>query len=75
MVLRRVLQELESAQGPVNLDDLSRKLGTERGVLEGMITFWVRKGRLQEDLLAVRTDLCASANCDVSCPGAGHCSR
>jgi len=46
-MLHRVLEELESAQGLADLDGLSRRLGIERGALEGMIDFWVRKGRLQ----------------------------
>jgi hypothetical protein len=73
MVLTQVLQELESAQGPVSLDDLSRKLGVERTALEGMIAFWVRKGRLKEDYAAVLQGLCPGAECDSTCPGAESC--
>ncbi|RRR65021.1 MAG: hypothetical protein EI684_23615 [Candidatus Viridilinea halotolerans] len=47
-MLHQVLQAFETANGPVALDDLSRELGIERSALEGMIAFWVRKGRLQE---------------------------
>jgi hypothetical protein len=47
-MLHQVLQAFESAQGPVSLDQLGRQLGVERGVLEGMIDFWVRKGRLKQ---------------------------
>lgn len=65
MVLRRVLQELEMAQGPVDLSDLGRKLGVERSALEGMIAFWVRKGRLKDDYL-----MCLGGDCGESCSGA-----
>lgn len=51
-MLHQVLHALESAQGPVNLDDLSRQLGVERSALEGMIDFWVRKGRLRDSASA-----------------------
>jgi hypothetical protein len=74
MVLRQVLEALESVQGPVNLDDLSRRLGVERSALEGMINFWLRKGRLREDYLAARPSVCASGTCGGSCPGASSCS-
>ena len=67
-MLQQVLKELESAQGQVNLDDLSRKLGVERGALEGMISFLVHKGRLRDDFLA-----CAGGNCGASCSGVQSC--
>jgi hypothetical protein len=73
MVLTQVLQELESAQGAVSLDDLSRKLGVERSALEGMIAFWVRKGRLKEDYAALLTGACAGDGCESACPQAPSC--
>jgi hypothetical protein len=66
-VLYRVLHEIESAQGAVNLNDLSRKLGIEQSTLRGMLSFWVRKGRLQGDPLAVRAGSCAGGICNVFC--------
>jgi hypothetical protein len=60
-MLQQVLQAIEATNGPLSLDELSRRLGIERGALEGMITFWVHKGRLTEDA--------------VSGCGAGSCSR
>ncbi|MGQ9483131.1 FeoC-like transcriptional regulator [Chloroflexus sp.] len=47
-MLYQILEALETADGPVSLDELSRQLQIEPGALEGMIAFWVRKGRLQE---------------------------
>jgi hypothetical protein len=47
-MLHQVLRALQTAEGPISLDELSRRLGIERGVLDGMIAFWVRKGRLKE---------------------------
>lgn len=58
MMLYQVLQALEAATGPVSLDELSQQLGVERGVLEGMIAFWVRKGRLTD-----------SSACPAAAPG------
>jgi hypothetical protein len=47
-MLQQVLQALQTATEPVSLDELSRRLDIERSALEGMIAFWVRKGKLQE---------------------------
>jgi hypothetical protein len=48
-MLRRVMQELEAAQGLVSLDELGHRLGVERSALEGMIQTLVRMGRLRDD--------------------------
>jgi hypothetical protein len=75
-MLREVFHELESAQGPVNLNELSRKLGLERSALEGMIQFWVRKGRLKDDELEQEQIFagCDSGSCrGGSCPGPQGC--
>ncbi len=61
-MLYQVLQAFETATGPVSLDELSRELGIERGALEGMIAFWVRKGRLQDS---------AGPGCGGSCGSCG----
>lgn len=69
-MLQQVLQAFETATGPVSLDELSRQLGIERGALEGMIAFWVRKGRLKEGGGA-----CGSAGPGCSCSShPGGCS-
>ena len=46
MMLRELLQLVETAEGPISLNDLSRHLGVDSAVLEGMLLHWVRKGRL-----------------------------
>ncbi|NTV64592.1 MAG: hypothetical protein HGA65_13815 [Oscillochloris sp.] len=61
-MLHQVLQAFEQVQGPISLDELSRELGIERGALEGMIDFWVRKGRLK-----LSGSGCASASIGCSC--------
>jgi hypothetical protein len=61
-MLQRVLEAFEAADGPRSLDDLSRELGIERGALDGMIAFWVRKGRLRES-----SGACGEARPDCSC--------
>ncbi len=61
-MLRRVLQELEAARGPLSLDELSRQLGIERDALNGMLQALVRLGHL-------RVDGTALAACDQHCVG------
>lgn len=74
-MLHRVLQEIEAAQGLINLNDLSRKLGVEPGALEGMIGYWVRKGRLRDAGRPTEIPLnhCATPACGRSCPGPQGC--
>lgn len=68
-MLRQVLQELEMAQGPISLEELSRRLDIDRGALRGMIEFWVRRGRLQNHAEAMAAAL---ATCQTgACRGCG----
>ena len=62
-MLREVLQAIETADGPIHLAALSQQLGIERSALDGMIDYWVRKGRLQA----------RNAEDSVCAPAAGHC--
>ena len=48
-MLHHVLHEFQSAPGALNLNDLARKLNVERSALEGMIQFWVRKGKIDPE--------------------------
>ena len=70
-MLRQVLQELESAPGPVNINELSQKLGIEQSALEGMIQFWVRKGRLKtgSQTATEMAELCTTGSCGCACAG------
>ncbi len=68
-MLWKVLQEVEAAQGPVTLDELSRRLDVDRSALEGMIQFWVRKGRLVDDKAALDATrfVCSAYYCSKFC--------
>ena len=73
-MLKQVLHEIESAQGPVNLDALGRKLNIDRGALDGMIQFWVRKGRLQlEGQPNTETAAVCGGSCRTACAGPQSC--
>lgn len=71
-MLREVLHAIETADGPVHVATLSQRLGIERTALEGMIAYWVRKGRLQEsEAAAVSAPSCN--HCGPSCAGVHDC--
>ena len=71
-MLQLILQEIELAGGTVNLADLSRKLDIEPGALEGMLEFWVRKGRLRSSHQG--NQFCSTnLACSGSCGGAQGC--
>jgi hypothetical protein len=71
-MLRRVLQAFEETDGPVKLADLSRELGVEPGALEGMVDFWVRKGRIQASGQGSEFFACTAAGCST-CGDADSC--
>ena len=68
-MLKQLLTELQQAKGPINMDDLCRTLGVERGVLDEMITFWVRKGKLINTTFVPGNDggcsHCATSDCSA----------
>lgn len=74
-MLNQVLQEIKFSQSSLNLSDLSYKLNIERSALEGMLQFWVRKGRLRDDDadLAAVTSTCSPPSCGGSCADMAVC--
>lgn len=82
-MLHQILHEFENAVGPVSLNDLARKLKVDRSALEGMIQFWVRKGRIKDSYVASSPALnvvkgaapsaCSGLSCAGSCPGPQGC--
>lgn len=72
-MLWRVLHEVERAQGPLDLNELSRRLDIERSALDGMIQFWVRKGRLVDNSTGAGcvTVACANHGCGGCASGQG----
>lgn len=73
-MLYQVLEEIEQAQGPVLLSELSRKLDIDAGTLAGMIQFWVRKGRLRDDDAATADEIACVGTCGSSCGGLSGCA-
>lgn len=62
-MLRQVLDHFEHQSGAISLPAMARELKVEPPMLQEMIDFWVRKGRLRE----VTSPVCAN------CSGAGGC--
>lgn len=75
-MINRVLQEVKKSQAPFSVTALSEKLGIDRSALEGMLAFWVRKGRLQEDGQQSTANGKGSecCSCGLACSGAGNCA-
>ncbi|MCK4489654.1 MAG: hypothetical protein KAU23_05305 [Anaerolineales bacterium] len=74
-MLTQVLLEIESAHNSLNLSELSHKLDIDRSALDGMIQFWVRKGKLRDDDadLAAVMSTCSPPSCGGSCAGMATC--
>lgn len=72
-MLNQVLHEITNASEPLSLTVISSRLGVERGALEGMLDYWVRKGRLKDDD-ALPVGAHSAGSCGPSCGGANSCS-
>lgn len=71
-LLKVVLQAFETADGPLSLQELSAPLGIESGLLQEMVDFWVRQGRLRV-VGATEGTVCSTTGC-VACSPAGPIS-
>lgn len=69
-MLQQILQAFEAAREPLNLTDLAAQLQIDPGALDGMITYWIRKGRLKE---LQPGGSCGDAACGPSCAGGASC--
>lgn len=47
-MLSQILKEFEQTMEPMDLNELSRRLSTEKSALEGMLGLLVRQGKLRE---------------------------
>ncbi len=75
-MLHAILHEIETAPGPITVRALSRKLGVQPSALEGMIRFWVQKGRLTmaDGPMGVSSiSVCSGKRCLRACPGPAQC--
>jgi len=75
-MLNRVLHEISQTKESIPLTALGQKLGIEQGALEGMLMYWVCKGRLKVDDDQVEKmgekDCSMGGSCSA-CSGAATC--
>lgn len=76
MMLSQVLSEICNSPRPVTIGELSQKLEVESAVIEEMIRFWVRKGRLTVDSTVGMPAgaACHGGSCGSSCEGMENCA-
>jgi hypothetical protein len=74
-MLGKVLQTIKMSQKPISLAALSQDLKIERSALEGMLAYWVQKGRIKVEDQNNETPgyTCASGSCGPTCSGADNC--
>lgn len=75
-MLSQMLREITQSKEPITLAALSQKLNIESGALEGMLAYWVRKGRLHDEDEPSETSAlsCASSACGSTCTGFANCA-
>ena len=66
-MLSRIMNEIESAHGSININELKIKLGIERSALEAMIQLLVHSGYLVNDDTPNSTDDCSCGGCSTTC--------
>jgi Mn-dependent DtxR family transcriptional regulator len=66
-MLHEILKIFQETDGPLDLTELSRRLGTQRSALEGMLETLVRQGKLREVIPG-------SASCS-HCAGRRSCAH
>ena len=64
--LREVLRAFETAPGPLSLNDIARDLDITPGMLDGMIDYWVRKGKIRPAASGA-CGSCAACSLSKSC--------
>lgn len=64
--LTQVLRQFEATSGAVSLGQMARKLRVDPGVLQCMIDYWVRKGKIRE--VVHESKQCMTCGVQAACP-------
>ncbi|MCA9914931.1 MAG: hypothetical protein KC496_16370 [Anaerolineae bacterium] len=64
--LREVLNHFSDQSAPISLTRMAREMNLQPGVLQGMIEYWVRKGKLRE--VNTSGDNCTTCGVKGACP-------
>ena len=70
--LRDVLTLFETAERPLTINEMARRLEITPGMLESMIDYWVRKGKLRDASTVRSCNTCGGAE---GCPFVGKMPR
>jgi hypothetical protein len=69
-MLHQVLQEIEQANEPLTIQEISRRLQLDAGIVSDMVAIWVRKGRLTADDAPTHDPI---QHCGSDCRGPAEC--
>jgi len=61
-MLREVLQAFKDTSQPLSLSQLAQRLDVDRALVEEMIGYWVRKGKLKDTSTSIDST-CTSGGC------------
>lgn len=64
--LKQVLAAFEDTAHPLTIPQIAHKLDLDPGVLDDMLAFWVRKGKLRD--LSQCADSCTACGFENGCP-------
>ncbi len=64
--LQQILSHFQGSSQALSLTELARELDLETGTVQGMIDYWVRKGKLRE--VGTRSTSCHVCNVQGACP-------
>lgn len=64
--LKLILEIFQETAQPLTLPEMARALGLEQGMLESMIEYWVRKGKIRE--AGDSSGMCALCGERSDCP-------
>lgn len=73
MLLKQVLDTIESHEGPILIHDLAAMLNVEPSALAAMVAFWARKGKLVlndeagETAVTATCSKCHPTNAQTTC--------
>ena len=75
--LRAVLNTFQHTREPLSLAQMARDLDIPMGMLEGMIEYWIRKGKIREvgSAAACGSTICGSCSSAKSCGYAPNLPR
>jgi hypothetical protein len=72
-MLIQILREMAATEGTLRLDEIASRLNMDASALEGMLAFWVSKGRVQMADGLDSTAVPCGSGCGDECTAAATC--